>query len=112
MNKIMNIVKALAQREPALTGTGLAWAAGALCAVLGHPEFSPILVAAGLAFLGIRTQVTPVVKAQEGAISAAQTAATTTAENLTSASAGKVGEITDRGQQVIDDAVGLVKGLL
>lgn len=108
----MNLLRGAVQREPALTLTVLSWAAGAVCALAGRPEFAPVLVAAGAAFLGLRTQVTPVQKANETAVAAARQAATATAAHLADGTAGYPGEITDVGTQVINEAVGLVSGLI
>lgn len=108
----MNVIKTLAKREPAATLAVLSAVAAAVCAALGKPEFAPILVAAGAAFLGLRTQVTPATKANETALQAAREAATQTAANLNSASAGKLGEVTDTATDVVNEAVGLVSGLL
>ena len=108
----MNAVRSIIRQEPAATATVLTWLAGGICALLGRPEFAPVLVTAGLVMLGIRTQVTPVAKANETALQAARDAATQTASELTAASAGEVGKITDTAKSVINDVLGLVSGLL
>lgn len=108
----MRPIRDLIRREPALTLSVLSAAAGAVCAIAGRPEFAPVLVAAGAAFLGLRTQVTPVARANETAVQAAREAATATAANLDEGSAGYLGEVTDRATGVINDAVALVSGLL
>lgn len=109
---MLGVIRNLTQREPAATCTVLTWVAGAACALAGHPEFSPVLVAVGLAFLGVRAKVMPIVKVNEVVEGAATDAATNTAANLNAASAGKLGEVTESAQTVITDAVSLVKGLL
>ena len=109
---MMKPIRDLIRREPALTLSVLSAAAGAICALAGRPEFAPVLVAAGAAFLGLRTQVVPTQKANETAVQAARDAATTTAANLDQVTVGYLGEITDQATTVINDAVGLVSGLL
>jgi len=108
----MSFIRGIIQREPAASLTILSWAAGAAMALAGHPELTPVLVAAGAAFLGLRTQVVPKGKAEETAIQAATDAATTVASNLTATTVGTFGQITGEGAQVVDAAVGLVKDLV
>lgn len=108
----MNMLRGVAQNEPAATLTVLSWAAAAVCGLAGHAEFAPVLVAVGAAFLGLRTQVTPKGKANETAVQAARDAATTVAGKLTSATVGHAGEVTDSATGVINDAVSVVSGLL
>jgi hypothetical protein len=86
--------------------------AGAVCAVFGKPEFTPVLVAAGLLMLGIRSQVTPVKTATETTTLAATQAAVTVAKNLTDGTAGAVGEVTGAAAGVVDDALQAVSGLI
>lgn len=107
----MKFIKNLAQREPAATATVISWAAGAVCALAGHPEFSGVLGAVGLLFLGIRSQVVPKGKAAEVTNQAATTAALEVAKNLTSETAGAVGEVTGAAAGVVDEALQLVAGL-
>ena len=108
----MKFVKKLAQQEPAATCTVISWVAGAACALFGKPEFAPILVAAGLMCLGIRTQVTPTVKAQETTTQAATQAAIEVAKGLTDGTAGAVGEVTGAAAGVVDAALERVSGLI
>lgn len=107
----MKLIRYAAQAEPAATCMVVSWAAGAICALLGHGEFAGALAAAGLGFLGVRTQVTPAKKAAETTAQAATTAALEVAKNLTDGTAGKVGEVTGAAGKVIDEALGLVSGL-
>jgi hypothetical protein len=79
--------------------------AGAICALAGHPEFAPVLVAVGAAFLGLRTQVTPKGQAAQATAAAALAAATQVAGDLTAGTVGSVGEITDDAAKVISGAV-------
>lgn len=108
----LKLVRAFAKNEPALSATILTWVAGAACGIAGKPDWSGVLVAAGLAMLGIRSQVVPAEKAEAGALDAARSAAQTVAEQLNSRSAGALGEITETGQQVVDDAVSAVQVLI
>lgn len=108
----MKPIRDLIRREPAATLAVLSTVAGAICGLAGHPEYSPVLVAAAAAFLGLRTQVVPTGKANETAVQAARDAATTTAANLEETTVGLRGEITDTAVGVVNDAVGLVSGLL
>lgn len=102
----------LVRKDPSGVLTLLNLVAAAVCGAIGHPELAAALVAVAAAVLGLRTQVTPVAKANESAVQAAEAAARTVAENLGTTSAGAVGTVTDRGEQVIEDAVGLVAGLV
>lgn len=97
---------------PTLTLSVLNLAAGAVCALIHHPEFAPIFVAAAAMFLGLHTQVVSKAKANENVIKAATDAASTTAANLTVETVGKLGEVTGDATKVVGDAVGLVTGLL
>lgn len=108
----MKFISGIVQREPAASLTVLSWAAGAGCALAGHPEFAPVLVAVGAAFLGLRTQVIPKGKAAEVTNQAATTAAIEVAKNLTADTAGAVGEVTGGAAKVVDDALELVSGLI
>jgi hypothetical protein len=108
----MGFVKRMAQREPAATGTVLSWVAAAACGLFGHPEFAPVLVAVGLMCLGIRTQVTPNVTAQEVTTQAATTAAIEVAKGLTDGTAGAAGEVTGAAAGVVDDALESVAALV
>ena len=111
----MNVVKLVRfayEKEPAAALAVITWAAGAITGLTGHPEFTPVLVAAGLAFLGVRAKVVPVAKSNETAVQAAREAATITAGNLDQVTAGYLGEVTDGATTVINDVVGLVAGLL
>lgn len=108
----MKPIRDLIRREPAATLSVLSAVAGAVCAVAGHPEYAPVLVAVAAAFLGLRTQVVPTTKANETAVQAARDAATTTASNLTGHTAGVYGEVTDAATGIVNDAVGLVSSLL
>lgn len=108
----MKPIRDLIRREPAATLSVLSAVAAAICGLAGRPEYAPVLVAAGAAFLGLRTQVIPTQKANETAVQAAREAATTTASNLTEASAGYLGEVTDTATGIINNAVGLVSGML
>lgn len=108
----MKALRSLVAREPAVTLSILSTVAGAICAAAGHAEYAPVLVAVAAAFLGLRTQVTPVSKARETAVQAARDAATQTAAIITPDVAGLPGQVTDGGLAAINDAVGLVSGLL
>lgn len=105
-------IRNLIRREPAATLSVLSAVAAAICGLAGRPEFAPVLAAAAAAFFGLRTQVTPAGLATETAVQAARDAATTTAANLTEATAGYHGEVTDAAVKIVNDAVGLVSGLL
>jgi hypothetical protein len=105
-------VKTLVQEEPAATLTVLTWAAGVICGVIGYPDYAGVLVTMGAAVLGLRTQVIPKTRAKTAVVSGATDAATTVASQLTDGTAGPVGEVTTAGQKVVDDAVGLVAGLI
>lgn len=107
----MKLIRTIAKQEPAAVLTVLSWAAGAGCALAGHSEFAPVLVAVGALFLGLRTQVVPKEKAAEATSQAATTAAIEVAKNLTSSTAGKVGEVTGGAAKVVDEALELVAGL-
>lgn len=109
---IPKLVRFAYEKEPAAALAVLTWAAGAITGLTGHPEFTPVLVAVGLAFIGVRAKVVPVTKSNETAVQAARDAATTTAANLTEGTVGYMGEITDGATAVINDAVGLISGLL
>lgn len=108
----MKALRSLVAREPAATLSVISAVAGAICAAAGHAEYAPVMVAVAAAFLGLRTQVTPVAKARETAVQAARDAAVTTASNLTEATVGYMGEVTDGATAIVNDAVGLVSGLL
>lgn len=108
----MSLIRNIVQREPAATLTILSWAAGAGCALAGHPEFAPVLVAVGAALLGLRTQVVPKGVAAAETSQAATQAAITVAKNLTDGTAGAVGEVTGPAAKVVDDALELVQGLI
>jgi hypothetical protein len=54
----------------------------------------------------------PVKKAQSTAVGAAADAATTVASALDATTVGVAGEVTSVGAQVVQDAVGLVEGLV
>lgn len=108
----MTAIRALVGREPALTLSVLTAAAGAICGVIGKPDYTGVLVAVAAAILGLRTQVTPAGKARETAVQAARDAATTTAANLDEGTVGLRGEVTDRAVGVVNDAVALISGLL
>lgn len=105
---IVKLVRYAYQKEPAAALAVLNWAAGAVLGLTGHPEFTPILVAVGLAFLGVRAKVVPVGNAQE----AATTAAIEVAKNITDGTAGAVGEFTGQAAGVVDEALELVSGLI
>lgn len=104
----MKIVRNLVGREPAATLTVLSWLAGAGMGLAGYPEFAPVLVAVGAAFLGLRTQVVPKGQAAEATAATATQAALEVAKNLTGHTAGAVGEITSAGTTVVDEALSLV----
>lgn len=106
------LVRYAYRKEPAAALAVLNWLAGAVLGLTGHPEFTPVLVAVGLAFLGVRAKVVPVETANETALEAATQAAVTTAKNMTEATAGYAGEVTAGASAVIDDALALVTGLL
>lgn len=108
----MTSIRRLAQRDPSGLLTVINLVAGAVAAALGRPEFTPVFVAVAGLVLGLRTQVTPVAKANETAVSAARQAAMATAANLGDGTAGRLGEVTDRGTEVINEAVGMVSDLL
>lgn len=108
----MKSIRDLIRREPALTLSVLSAAAGAICAIVGKPEFAPVLVAAGAAFLGLRTQVVPTAKANETAVQAAREAATTTAAHLDEGSVGLRGQVTDGAVAIINDTVSLIAGMV
>lgn len=97
---------------PTLTLSALNLAAGAVCALIGHPEFAPVFVAVAAMFLGLHTQVVSKKQAHETTLKAAVDAASTTAANLTVETVGKLGEIPVEATKVVTDAVGLVTGLL
>lgn len=105
-------IRTLIRREPALTLSVLSAAAAAICGVIGKPDYTGVLVAVAAALLGLRTQVVPTQKANETAVQAARDAATTTAANLDEGTVGLRGEVTDRAVGVVNDAVALVSGLL
>lgn len=109
---MFGIVKKLAQREPAATAAVLSWIAGLAATLAGHEEFAPVLVAVGLAFLGVRAKVTPVVAAQETTQLASTQAALEVAKNLTDGTAGALGEVTGPATRIVDDALGTVSGLI
>jgi len=98
----MALIKKLAQEEPAATFTVISWIASIITGVSGHPEFTPVLIAVGLAFLGVRSQVTPTSKVEN----VTETAATEVLKQASSTAAGKVGEITDAGLALVKDVVG------
>src|SRR5262245_28228768 len=108
----MGFVRGIVAREPAAALTVLSWAAGAAMAVAGHPEFAPVLVAVGAAFLGLRTQVVPKTKAVDTSREAATTAAIEVAKNLTDGTAGAVGEVTGSAGRVVDEALEAVAGIV
>jgi hypothetical protein len=81
-------------------------------ALAGHPEFAPVLVAVGAAFLGVRTQVVPTGKAAEMTTMAATQAAIEVAKGLTDGTAGAVGEVTGAAAGVVDQALETVAGLI
>lgn len=109
---MVKLVRYAYQKEPAAALAVLNWLAGAALGLTGHPEFTPVLVAVGLAFLGVRAKVVPVAKAQETATEAATQAAFGVAKNLTDGTAGRPGEVTVGAMEVVDDAVALVAGLI
>lgn len=108
----MKALRNLVAREPAVTLSIISTVAGAVCAAAGRAEYAPVLVAVAAAFLGLRTQVTPAGKARETAVQAARDAATQTAATITPDIAGLPGQVTDAAQTAVNDAVGLVSGLL
>lgn len=101
----MSFLRGIVTREPAASLTVMSWAAGAICALAGHAEFAPVLVAVGAAFLGVRTQVVPKVKAAEVTNQAATTAAIEVAKGLTADIAGDAGEVTGGAAKVVDDVL-------
>lgn len=108
----MTAIRRFAQRDPSGVLTVINLVAAAVAAALGHPEFTPVFVAIAGLVLGLRTQVTPMAKANETAVAAARQAAVATAANLVDGTAGTVGEITDQATQVVNEAVALVSGAL
>ena len=109
---ILKVVRFAYQKEPAASLAVITWAAGAITGLTGHPEFTPVLVAVGLAFLGVRAKVVPVTKAAETATQAAQEASTTTALRLNESTVGSAGEITPAAMAIVNDTVSLVTGLM
>lgn len=108
----MGFIQAVAKRDPSGVLSILTFLAAPVAALFGHPEFAPVFVAVAAAILGLRTQVVPTGKAKETALEAAGEAASHVAINLTSGSAGKVGEVTDRGVVVVEDALQAASGLI
>lgn len=108
----MKFIKKLAQTEPAATLTVLSWAAAAGMGLAGYPEFAPVLVAVGAAFLGLRTQVVPKQKHEEVTTMAATQAAIEVAKGLTDGTAGAVGEVTGAAAGVVDQALETVSNLI
>ena len=106
----MNAIRSTVQREPAAVLTVLSWLAGAACALAGHPEFAPVLVAVGAAFLGLRTQVTPNATVATVKADVALAAATQVAANLSGDTAGAAGQITDAAAGLISATVASVTG--
>lgn len=104
------MIKSIAQREPALTGTVLTMVCGVISGLVGHPEFSPIFVACGLTLLGIRAKVTPVAKADDMARVASTASAIQAVTAVGSAVTGPAGEITEAGLAVAHEAVQAVLG--
>lgn len=106
----MNLIKGFIKNTPSLSLSVLSTLAGILAALFHHPEFSPVLVAVAAAFLGLHVKVVPKDKAVETAVMAAQSAALTTAANLTADTVGLAGDVTNDATQVVSDAVGGVTG--
>lgn len=108
----MSLIRGIAQKDPSGILSFLTLLAAPIAALFHHPEFAPVFVALAAAVLGLRTQVTPVDKARGAAVDVAAAAASSVAENLSATAAGKVGEVTERGAQVVDDAVSLATHLI
>lgn len=109
---IPKLVRYAYEKEPAATLGLINLVAGAAVGLTGHPEFTPVLVAVALAFLGVRAKVVPTAKAAETATAAATTAAVEVAKNLTDGTAGAVGEVTGGAARVVDEALELAAGLI
>lgn len=109
---MVKLVRYAYRKEPAAALAVINWLAGAVLGLTGHPEFTPVMVAVGLAFLGVRAKVVPVEKSQERALEAATEAAVGTAKNLTEATAGAAGQVTMGASAVIDDVLSVVAGLI
>lgn len=60
----MRKLKAWVARDPSGALTALTAVAGAVCAALGRPDLTGVLVVVAGAVLGLRTQVTPVSKVE------------------------------------------------
>lgn len=101
----MRTIRRFARKDPSGTLALLNAAAAVAAALVGYPEFAPVFVAAGVAVLGLRTQVTPTRKADETLQVATTQVALDVASNLTDGSAGTVGEITGPGAAVVDLAL-------
>lgn len=66
-----------------------------------NPALTGALVTVAVTFIGLRSVVVPVTKAAEVAVTAVTEAATKTAEALTGATVGVVGEVSDLGAAVV-----------
>lgn len=102
----MSLIRGIAQKDPSGVLSILTLLAAPVAALFHHPEFAPVFVALAAAILGLRTQVTPVAKAQEATTQAATTAAIEVAKSITSDIAGAPGELTGGAAKVVDDVLG------
>lgn len=108
----MGFIQGIAKRDPSGVLSILSFLAAPVAALFHHPEFAPVFVAVAAALLGLRTQVTPVGKAQAATAEAATAAAIEVAKNLTSDTAGAAGVVTGQAAKVIDEVLGSVTGAL
>lgn len=105
----MTAIRRLVQRDPSGVLTVVNLLAAAAAAAVGRAEFTPVFVAVAGLVLGLRTQVTPTVKAAEETAQAVTNVALEVAKNLTDGTAGAFGEITGPAARVVDDALGAVR---
>lgn len=101
----------LLQRDPSGVLSVITLAAAPIAAALGHPEFAPVFVAVAALVLGLRTQVTPTVKAAEATVQATTAVALEVARNLSDGEVGGVGQVTEAAARVVNEALGTVRGL-
>ncbi len=101
----MRTIHGWARKDPSGALSLVTALAAPVAALIGRPEFAPVFIALAAAVLGLRTQVTPVVKAEETRQFATTQAAVTVARDLTDGTAGDAGELTGPAAAVIDMAV-------